>query len=146
SSERPIVAAAYQAAARGSVSRTLQTMPAPGSIQTGGLRLSQLFFGRLVCLKEMGEDFRLEHGDERQVPVALRKIEAVSEDKLVGDVEAEIVDGQVDLAPLRLVEQGADAQGSGRAGEQVAPHIVERPATVDDIFNNQHVFAGDIFL
>ena len=43
--------------------------------------------------------------DERQVPVLLRDVEAVADDELVRDREAEVVDLDLALGALRLVEQ-----------------------------------------
>ncbi len=41
----------------------------------------------------------------------LAEVEAVADDEGVGDLEADVVDGDVDQTPGRLVKQGADLDG-----------------------------------
>src|ERR1051326_9348091 len=47
----------------------------------------------------------LHHADIRQVAIALGKIQSVTDDELVGDLEPEIVDRDFFLAPLNCVDR-----------------------------------------
>ena len=66
-----------------------------------------------------GVDVRGERADERQVAVALGVVEAVADDELVGDVEADVAHVDVDLGRLRLAQQGADLDRGRAARRQV---------------------------
>src|SRR5258707_1343528 len=45
-----------------------------------------------------------------QIPVSLGEIEAVADHELVRDLEADIAEGDVDLPPRRLRQEGADLE------------------------------------
>src|SRR5687768_13736602 len=51
------------------------------------------------------DQVRVEDRDVREVPVALGEVEAVPDDEAIGDLEADVAHGHVDLAPLRLRQQ-----------------------------------------
>jgi hypothetical protein len=53
----------------------------------------------------------LEDADAGQVPVALGEIQAVADDELVGNLEADEIRLERHLAAALLVEQHADASG-----------------------------------
>ena len=72
-----------------------------------------LLFGRRLLL--LLERVAADGGDERQVAEALAVVEAVADDELVRDLEADVVERDVDEAAGALVEQGADAQAGGLA-------------------------------
>src|SRR4051794_2454956 len=59
-------------------------------------------------------------GDEVEVAVLLRVVEAVADREAVGDFEADVGGRKVDPEPLRLGQQRAGAQRGGFAGVEVA--------------------------
>ena len=73
-------------------------------------------------------DLGAEHAHEAQVAVELAVVEAVADDELVRDREADVVDRDVDEAPGRLVEQGADPERSRVLAAQVAEQVVQGQA------------------
>jgi hypothetical protein len=76
----------------------------------------------------------------RKVPVALGDVEAVADEKLVRDREADVADGQVlDQAAVRPVEEGHDGKGRGLAEPQRLAEVVEGEPRVDDVLDDQHV-------
>ena len=70
-------------------------------------------------------------------------IEAVADREPVRDLEADVADGQVDAAPLRLGEQSADLDRLRSSGPQVAKQVVEGEARVDDVLDDQDVPVRD---
>src|SRR3954468_21324758 len=86
----------------------------------------------------------VEYADVGQVPVPLGEVEAVADDELVGDLEADVAHRHGDLAPRRLGQQGADLEGGGLARFQVADQVREGQARVDDVFDHEHVAALDV--
>jgi hypothetical protein len=80
-----------------------------------------------------------------QVPEPLVEIEAVADEELVRDGEADVADGEIlDEAAVRAVEQGDRGEGArGSQGERLA-EVVERQAGVDDVFHDDHVPACDL--
>jgi hypothetical protein len=87
----------------------------------------------------------LENMEVGQVAVALIQVEAVADEQLVRDREADITHGQVlDEPPVRPVEQRHRGEGAGGAeGERLA-EVVERQAGVDDVLDDDDVAAGDL--
>src|SRR5262249_60450897 len=75
----------------------------------------------------------LEDADERQVAVALRVIEAVADDELIGDREAEIIDRHVLQAPLGLVEERADLDALRLPRLQIVEEVADGQPGVDDV-------------
>ena len=55
-----------------------------------------------------GEDFIFEDADVREVAVGAGEVQAVADDELVGDLEAQVLDVELDLAAGGLGEEGAD--------------------------------------
>lgn len=87
---------------------------------------------------------RGERADERKVPVLLRVVEAVADDELVGNVEADPLDVDRDLGRLGLPQEGADLQGGGLAGAEVRQQPGQGQAGVDDVLDDQDVLALDV--
>src|SRR6266567_7147229 len=87
---------------------------------------------------------RVEYGDVREIPVPLAEIEPVPDHELVRDLEARIADGDVDLPPRRLRQQGADLERSRVARLEVPDQVREREARVDDVLDDEDVPALDV--
>ena len=76
----------------------------------------------------------------REVPEPLVQVEAVADEELVRDGEADVADGEVlDQAPVRAVEEGGRRQRRGPAEAQGADEKAEREARVDDVLDHEHV-------
>src|SRR4051812_24375550 len=86
--------------------------------------------------------------DEPQIrkgPVALVEIEAVADEELVGDDEADVPDRQIlDEAPVRPVEQRRRRERSGLAELERLDEVAECQARVDDVLDDDHVPALDL--
>jgi hypothetical protein len=81
----------------------------------------------------------------RKIPETLVEIEAVADEKLVGDGEAHETDGQILHEPaVRTVEQGDGGEGRRRAERERLAEVVQRQAGVDHVFDDQDVPAGDL--
>jgi hypothetical protein len=81
----------------------------------------------------------------RQVPVSLGDVEAVPDEELVRDGEADVADRQIlDEAAVRAVEERNDRQRGGGAQLERAAEVVERQAGVDDVLDQQDVAVGDL--
>ena len=79
-----------------------------------------------------------------QVAPALVEVEAVADEELVGDGEADVVDREVfDQAAIGPVEQRDDAQARRLAQAEQLAEVVQRQAGVDDVLDEQHVEPGD---
>src|SRR5215217_3405232 len=87
-----------------------------------------------------------QNGDVRQVPVPLRKIEAVADHVPVRDLEPDVPDGHLDLAAAVLHEQRADLQRRGVAGAEVPEQVRQREARIDDVLEDQDVAALDVYV
>jgi hypothetical protein len=76
----------------------------------------------------------------REVAVPLVQVEAVADEELVGDGEADVPDGQVlDEAPVRTVEERDRGERARGAELERAAEVVERQARVDDVLDDQDV-------
>ena len=64
--------------------------------------IGQRLAARWCSLFASGVDLWVEGADERQVTVPLRVVEAITDDELVGNVEADIPDRHVDLDRVGL--------------------------------------------
>src|SRR5690606_28867573 len=64
-------------------------------------------------------DVRSEHGDVAQIAVALGVVQAVADDELDRDVEADVLAVDLDLRRLGLAQQRAHLDGLGSAGFEV---------------------------
>jgi hypothetical protein len=80
----------------------------------------------------------------REVSEALVEVEAVADEELVWDGEADVADGEIlDQAPVRAVEEGRRRQRRRPAQAQGADEEVEREARVDDVLDHEHVAVLD---
>ena len=80
-----------------------------------------------------------------KVAVALVQIEAVADEELVGDGEADVADRQVfDEPAVRAVEERRGGQGSGLSQRQCLAELVDGEPGVDDVLDDQDVPAGDL--
>jgi hypothetical protein len=80
-----------------------------------------------------------------QVPIALRDVEPVADEELVGDREADVANGQIlDEAAVRSVEQGHDSQRGGLAQPQGLAEVVQRQACVDHVLDDQDIAERDL--
>ena len=68
-------------------------------------------------------------------------VEAVSDDELVLDLESDIFNGDVDLAPARLAQQAGRAKRLRVARAEDILEIAERQARIDDVFDDNDVAA-----
>ena len=78
-----------------------------------------------------------------KVAEALRVVETVPDREPVGDLEARVADGQIDLAALGLGQQGADLQRGGIPRLERAKEVGQRQTRVHDVLHDQHVPALD---
>jgi hypothetical protein len=80
-----------------------------------------------------------------EVPVALAEVEAVADEELVRDREADVTDGKVlDEPPVRPVEEGRRGERAGTPEAQRPDQIVQREAGVDDVVDEQDVAPDDV--
>jgi hypothetical protein len=81
----------------------------------------------------------------RQRAVALVEVEAVADEELVRDDEADVADGQVvDEAAVRPVEQGDDGERARLAQRERLAEEAQRQSRVDDVLDQQDVAAADL--
>src|SRR5262249_10332046 len=81
----------------------------------------------------------------REVPVALVQVEAVADEELVGDGEADVPNGEIlDQPAVRTVEQRDGGERRGRTECERLAQVVERQARVDDVLDDHDVPAGDL--
>src|SRR5205085_9605821 len=79
----------------------------------------------------------------RKVSVALLQVEAVPDEELVRDGEADVADGEVfDQPPIGAVEQGRGRQGGWRPQGEGLAEVVERQTRVDHVLDDQDVPVG----
>src|SRR5690242_11714208 len=97
----------------------------------------------LVGLQRRRQEVLVQYADVGQVPVSLRKVEPVPDDELVRDLEAHVAHGDVDLAPRRLRQEGADLEAGGLPRLQVPHQVREREAGVDDVLDDEHLPSVD---
>jgi hypothetical protein len=80
-----------------------------------------------------------------QVPVALVEVEAVADEVLVGDGEADVAHRQVlDEPAVRTVEERRGRERARPPQPERPEEVVERQAGVDDVVDQEHVAAGDV--
>src|SRR5689334_8823181 len=81
--------------------------------------------------------------DERKVPIAFGEVEAVADDELVRDREAEIVDFYFLLTSLVLIQQRRQLHTRCTARVQVRQQVRKRETSINDVFNDEYVTALD---
>ena len=78
-----------------------------------------------------------------QLAVPLVQPEAVADEQLVRDGEADVAERQVvDEPPVRAIEERADLEARGGPDGKLGDEAVERQARVYDILDEQDVTAG----
>src|SRR6478609_5622564 len=112
--------------------------------QDGGVPAGVALLGVDRTAPTSGVDVRGEGADDPQVAVLLRVVEAVADDELVGDVEADVLHVHLHLGRLRLAQQGADLHRGRVAGLEVGLDPGQGQPGVDDVLDDQHVAAGDV--
>jgi hypothetical protein len=81
----------------------------------------------------------------RQVPVALRDVEAVTDEQLVGDGEADVANREIlDEAAVRPVEQGDDGERGRLAEPERLAQVIQGQAGVDHVLDDQDVAVRDL--
>ena len=88
--------------------------------------------------------FGQEHADAGQVAVAFGEIEAVADDKMVGNGEADEIRGDLGLAAMLFVEQDAGVKRGGFLTAKDAGDFGEGVAGVEDVVNKQDVLLGEV--
>jgi len=84
-----------------------------------------------------------EEADVVYAAVAFGVVHAVADDELVGDFEGYVVGFDRDEATLGLVEAGGDLKRGGLVLEHQAAEVAEGEAGVEDVFDDDDVFALD---
>src|SRR5579871_798680 len=84
--------------------------------------------------------------DIGEVAIALGVIHSVTDDEEIGDGEADIIGLNLFDSTRRLVKQGSDAPGFGPVLQKYLAQIRKSQAGVEDVFDDQHVFAFDGFI
>src|SRR5919198_1948501 len=96
-----------------------------------------LFF----TLETLGQGVVAENRDKGQVSVALPEIEPVADHEAIRDLEADVADGDVDLAALGLREERADLEARRLARLEVPHQVGEGEPRVDDVLDDEDVAA-----
>ena len=93
-------------------------------------------------------NLRFEDSDVREVAVQLGVIETIADHEFIGYIEAQVIDAEGDcgVTSCRFVEQGTDAHAGRLALGELRMQIGQRQAAVDNVFDNQHVFARNIHI
>jgi hypothetical protein len=92
-----------------------------------------------------GPDGEVEQPQVGQLPVALVQVEAVADEELVGDDEADVAHRQVvDEPPVGPVEQRDGGDRRGLAQLERPPQVVEREPGVDHVLDDEDVAVADV--
>ena len=86
---------------------------------------------------------RFDDSDVGQRPIPLSPIEPKANHPHVGNLESQIVDLGVDLAPIGLVDQHTGFERGRLAGREIAQQIAQGVAGVDDVLHHQDMPFGD---
>src|SRR5207244_11521846 len=87
---------------------------------------------------------RVQYAHVGQVPVSLGEIQSVAHHETIGDLEADVADGHVDFAPIRLGQEGADLQSRRLAGLEVPHQVREGQPRIDDVLDDEDVAGLDV--
>ena len=80
-----------------------------------------------------------------EVAIPLLEVEAVADEELVRNGEADVPDRQVlDDAPVRPVEERRNGKRAGRAKAKHPDQSVQCQAGVDDVLDEEHVAVADV--
>src|SRR3954471_13194598 len=86
----------------------------------------------------------MQHADKWQVAVTLGEIEAVADDKVVRNFEADEISLDGFEPPRRLVEQDARLDSARLEGAELARDEVESFSGIEDIIDEQDGAAADV--
>ncbi len=125
--------------------RTMRSQKAGGG--SGCVRLgcrdgSRIGSSRAVSWLVAG-DLGGEDANVFNAAIAFGVVHAVADDELIGDFEGYVVGFDGDEATLGLVEAGGDFERCGFVLEHEAAKIAEGEAGVEDVFDDDDVFAFD---
>src|SRR5687768_1145748 len=81
----------------------------------------------------------VDDADIREIAILFRVVETVADHKSIFDLEADVLDFDIDLTPGRLAEQTRRAQRLRPAGAEDLLQVGEGQARVDDVFDNNDV-------
>src|SRR5450756_489856 len=84
-----------------------------------------------------------ENAHEAEVPVDLAEVETIPHHEGVRNLEANIVDRDVDQAAGGLVQERADPYRARVLALEVAEQVVEREACIDDVLDEQDISSLD---
>src|SRR5215212_2388851 len=82
---------------------------------------------------------RLQRADVRKVPISLREVEAVADDELVGDVEPDVSNIELDLLDAFFAQERSDLERRGLAPREVLQQVLQCEAGVHDVFDDEHI-------
>src|SRR6266550_2054249 len=115
----------------------------PRNTRPASYAVRAVAFIELSLARELGAP-KLRHAQLRQVAVAFVQIEAVADEVLVRDNEAEVPDREiVDEPPVGTVEQRRDREGGRPTQREQLAQVVQRQAGVDHVLDDEHVAALD---
>ena len=70
-------------------------------------------------------------------------VEAVADDEVIGNLEGDVLDVEVNLEGIGFEEQGADVNLRWLPCSQILDETLHGEATVDDVFNDDDASSGD---
>src|SRR5258706_5389108 len=86
-------------------------------------------------------EIRAGYTNERQIAIQLIEVQTVAKDEFIGDIEAEIVNRNIDAPTAWLAEQRTDFETRWVAGQQNAPQISKGVAAVHDVLDYEQMLA-----
>src|SRR5215470_735925 len=131
---------------RSGLDRSEPTFPYDSSRVCGLALDSKMFEARALRDRCTGDPYRLlpgHHAYVRKIAVFFRVVQAISHDKLVWNLESNVVAFQWKLASRRLVEQGRHLQGPRLPGIEHPLQIGHRQPGIEDVFNENDVLVLD---
>ena len=91
------------------------------------------------CFSFSAVNTAIQNAEIRQIAIVLREIETVADNEFVGNVEAAIVNFNVDFTARRLVEERADFDAVRLFVHEVINKVAHGRAGVDNVLNEQNV-------
>src|SRR5258705_12662732 len=82
-------------------------------------------------------------GNERQIAVTLSEVEAIADDKVIGNLESEIVDLHVLFTPFKLIEQSRQLNAGRPPGFKILQQIRKSQTSINDVFHHEYVATFD---
>ena len=86
----------------------------------------------------------IQHGQIGKVSILLLVIKSIPNHILIGNIEPHVIDGDVDGPSIGLTQQSTDFDRAGFLLRQGLDQILNGQSGVDDILNQQDIFAFDI--